>query len=68
MRRNAIRLDGLSRQFAAFVNNESGQLHVGFSYLMITFAASIPLGMACIRLYDAMCAAGGAANLIIGLF
>jgi cytochrome c oxidase assembly protein Cox11 len=52
----------------AFLREQRGETYVGFSYLMVTFAASIPLGVACVRLYDAMCAAGGAANLIIGLF
>ena len=52
----------------AFWQDERGETYIGFSYLMITFAASIPLGMACVRLYDAICAAGGSANLVIGLF
>lgn len=52
----------------AFLREQRGETYVGFSYLMVTFAASVPLGVACVRLYDAMCAAGGAANLIIGLF
>lgn len=57
------------RAFAfEFVGDERGEMYIGFSYIMITFAASIPLGMACVRLYDAICAAGGTANFVIGLF
>lgn len=58
----------LIQKARAFLREQRGETYVGFSYLMVTFAASIPLGVACVRLYDAMCAAGGSANLIIGLF
>ncbi|MCS6914005.1 MAG: hypothetical protein RMK29_18550 [Myxococcales bacterium] len=55
-------------RWLAFRVDERGEMYIGFSYLMITFAASIPLGFACVHLYHALCAAGGIANLIIGLF
>ena len=58
----------IKKNLQAFWQDERGETYIGFSYLMITFAASIPLGMACVRLYDAICAAGGSANLVIGLF
>jgi len=58
----------IKQSLQAFWKDESGETYIGFTYLMITFAASIPLGMACIRMYDAICAAGGSANFVIGLF
>ena len=58
----------VKQKLQAFLKDERGETYIGFTYLVITFAASIPLGMACIRIYDAVCAAGGAANLVIGLF
>ncbi len=58
----------VKKTLLAFLKDERGETYIGFTYLVITFAASIPLGMACIRIYDAVCAAGGAANLVIGLF
>lgn len=58
----------LKQRLQAFWKDERGETYVGFTYLVITFAASIPLGMACVRIYDSLCAAGGAANFIIGLF
>jgi cytochrome c oxidase assembly protein Cox11 len=58
----------ISARLLAFLKEERGENYIGFSYLMITFAASFPIGFACVKLYHAICAAGGAANLIIGLF
>ncbi len=58
----------MKERLQAFIKDESGETYIGFTYLVITFAASIPIGIACVRIYDAVCFAGGAANLVIGLF
>ena len=58
----------IKTKLQTFLADERGETYIGFTYLVITIAASIPLGMACIRIYDSVCAAGGTANLVIGLF
>lgn len=58
----------MMQRLRAFVRDERGEAYISFSFLVITFAASIPLGMAFIRMYDSICAAGGTANFVIGLF
>ena len=61
-------LSGIRQRLAAFLEDERGETYVGFTYMVITFAASFPIGFAFVRIYEAVCAAGGAGNLIIGLF
>ena len=61
-------VSGVRQRLAAFLEDERGETYVGFTYMVITFAASFPIGFAFVRIYEAVCAAGGAGNLIIGLF
>lgn len=65
---DVVRMRSIKNSLRAFWSDEQGEIHVGFTFIVITFAASFPLGFAFVRIYHAVCAAGGSGNLIIGLF
>lgn len=56
------------QRMLAFLQAEGGNIHASTTFLMLTVAVSIPMGLFCLALYRSLCAAGQLANLLIGLF
>jgi hypothetical protein len=52
----------------SFIRDEAGALPITTGYLMVTLAASIPLGFAFYSIYEGLCGAGSSASFILGLF
>lgn len=58
----------LIRVLRSFLKDEEGALPISTGYLMVTMAASIPVGWALYSLYEGLCKAGWYASFILGLF
>jgi hypothetical protein len=52
----------------SFLNEEEGALPISTGYLMVTMAASIPVGFALYSIYEGLCKAGWFASFVLGLF
>lgn len=52
----------------SFLLEEEGALPVSTGYLMVTMAASVPLGLALYSIYEGLCQAGWFASFVLGLF
>ena len=51
-----------------YLRDEAGALPITTGYLMVTLAASIPIGFALYSIYEGLCQAGTFASFILGLF
>lgn len=58
----------LIRIVRSFLRDEEGALPISTGYLMVTMAASIPLGFALYSIYEGLCQAGWFASFVLGLF